>query len=58
MREENWLWHLIHTDTFANTKPTFGVLESIFAFMATSFGSNNFDNAQGPPNALTNKSDA
>jgi hypothetical protein len=49
MREENWLWHLIHTDTFANTKPTFGVLELISALMATSFGSNKFDNAQGPP---------
>ena len=36
----------------AFTKPTFGVLESIFAQMATSFGSNNFDNAQGPPTDL------
>lgn len=49
MREESWLWHLIHTDSYANTKPVFGVMEPTFAFMSTSFGSNNFDNAQGPP---------
>ena len=49
MREESWLWHLIHTDTYANTKPTFGVKEPMFAQMATSFGSNHFQNAQGPP---------
>ena len=51
MQNGEWLWHLIHTDTFANTKPTFGVLETSVkaAFMATSFGSNIFDNATGPP---------
>ena len=57
MREAQWSWYLIHTDTFSNTKPTFGVMEPTFAQMATSFGSNHYDNAQGPPNALTNKSD-
>jgi hypothetical protein len=49
MREETWLWHLIHTDTYANTKPTFGVMEPTFAQIETSFGSNHYDNAQGPP---------
>lgn len=49
MREESWMWHLIHTDTFANRKPVFGVTEPTFSQMATSFGSNNFDNSQGPP---------
>ena len=27
MREGQWLWHIIHTDTFAVTKPVFGILE-------------------------------
>jgi hypothetical protein len=49
MREGQWLWHIIHTDPFANTDPTFGILEAQFAGMQTSFGVNNFDNAQGPP---------
>jgi hypothetical protein len=50
MREKTWLWHLIHTDTYANTNPVFGVLDAQFPDMQTSFGVNNFDNAQGPPN--------
>ena len=50
MREKTWLWHLIHTDTYANTSPVFGVLDAQFPDMQTSFGVNNFDNAQGPPN--------
>jgi hypothetical protein len=49
MREAQWMWHLMHTDTFANTRPVFGILETQFAGMQTSFGVNNFDNAQGPP---------
>ena len=49
MRDDCWEWHIIHTDPFANTKPTFGILEAQFAGMQTSFGVNNFDNAQGPP---------
>ena len=49
MQNGEWLWHLIHTDTFANRSRVFGVLELISALMATSFGSNKFDNAQGPP---------
>ena len=49
MQEECWEWHLIHTDTFAVTDPTYGILEAQFAGMQTSFGVNNFDNAQGPP---------
>ena len=49
MQEDQWMWHIVHTDPFANTKPTFGILEVQFAGMQTSFGVNNFDNAQGPP---------
>ena len=29
MDEGQWMWHLIHTDTFAITRPVFGTLESI-----------------------------
>jgi len=29
MRENQWMWHLIHTDTFAITKPVFGIFEKI-----------------------------
>ena len=49
MREAQWMWHSIHTDPFANTRPTYGVMEPCFAGMQTSFGVNKFDNAQGPP---------
>ena len=49
MREESWLWHLIHTDTYANTSPVFGILEAQFPDMQTSFGVNKFDYGQGPP---------
>ena len=27
MDEGQWMWHLIHTDTFAVTRPVFGILE-------------------------------
>ena len=27
MDEGQWMWHLIHTDTFAVTRPVFGTLE-------------------------------
>jgi hypothetical protein len=50
MREGQWLWHIIHTDTFAVTDPTFGVMEPWFAGMATSFGNNDYKQCQqGPP---------
>jgi hypothetical protein len=49
MREAQWMWHLIHNDPFADTSPVFGILETQFAGMQTSFGVTNFDNAQGPP---------
>ena len=50
MVEAVYKWHLIHTDTFANTKPTFGCLETIFQFMKTNFGNNvNEQCPQGPP---------
>ena len=50
-KKKSWMreaydWHLIHTDTFADTKPEFGVLEPIFQSITTNFGNNL--NAQGP----------
>ena len=29
MDEGQWMWHLIHTDTFAITRPVFGTLEDM-----------------------------
>ena len=52
MREAQWAWYLIHTDRFADTTPLFGVMEPTFAQIETSFGSNHYDNAQGPPKDL------
>ena len=50
MREAQWMWHLIHTDPFAITAPTFGCLEIISKFMKTNFGNNvNEQCPQGPP---------
>ena len=50
MREAQWMWHSIHTDPFANTRPTYGVMEPCFAGMATSFGNNDYNQCQqGPP---------
>ena len=46
MREDQWSWHLIHTDPFADTEPEFGKDEPIFQYMNTSFGNNL--NAQCP----------
>lgn len=49
MREESWLWHLIHTDTYANISPVFGVLEAQFVDMQTNFGSVRFESTPAPP---------
>ena len=49
MLGKEWLWHLIHTDTYANTSPVFGVFEAQFVDMQTNFGVNKFDYGQGPP---------
>ena len=46
MREDQWSWHLIHTDPFADTEPEFGKDEPIFQYITTNFGNNL--NAQGP----------
>tara|TARA_R110002153_G_scaffold210344_1_gene363005 strand:- start:480 stop:698 length:219 start_codon:yes stop_codon:yes gene_type:complete len=50
MREE-YEWHLIHTDTFANTKPTFGVLEMMVkaAFKIAIGCNSSATSQQGPP---------
>ena len=51
MREESWLWHLVHTDTYANTKPVFGTLEMMVkAAFKVAIGCNPSDTKpQGPP---------
>ena len=51
MREENWLWHLIHTDTYANTKPVFGTLEAMVkaAFKIAIGCNSSATSQQGPP---------
>ena len=50
MVEAVYEWHLIHTDTFACTRPIFGCLEIICQFMKTNFGNNvNEQCPQGPP---------
>ena len=46
MQEDQWAWHLIHTDPFADTIPKCGPMGPIFQYMKTSFGNNL--NAQGP----------
>ena len=49
MREDDWLWHLIHTDTFANTKPVFGTLE-MYRFKRPTISMGQWNRQQGPPN--------
>ena len=55
MREGQWLWHLIHTDTFANTKPVFGTLEKMvkLAFSISMGCNSNSTRPQGPPTGAT-----
>ena len=55
MREDQWSWHLIHTDPFADTEPEFGKDEPIFQYMNTSFGNNL--NAQCPNGPNNTESD-
>ena len=51
MVEAVYEWHLIHTDTYANTKPLFGCFEIICQSTKTNFGNNvNEQCPQGPPN--------
>ena len=46
MNQDEYDWHLIHTDRMADTSPAFEALEKVFAFMETNFGNN--INEQGP----------
>ena len=55
MREDQWSWHLIHTDPFADTEPEFGKDEPIFQYITTNFGNNL--NAQGPNGPNNTESD-
>ena len=51
MQEDQWMWHIVHTDTFAITDPTFGILEIIVkAAFKISIGCNSTATSpQGPP---------
>jgi hypothetical protein len=51
MREAQWMWHLIHTDTFVLTAPTFGILEDMAkAEFKVAIGCNSTATSQqGPP---------
>ena len=51
MQQECWVWHLVHTDTFAVTAPTFGILEQIVkAEFKIAIGCNSSATSpQGPP---------
>ena len=48
MREESWLWHLIHTDTYANTSPYFSPLE-MYRFKRPTIALGQWNRPQGPP---------
>ena len=51
MQEDQWMWHLIHTDTFAITWPVFGIFEEMVkAEFKISIGCNSSATSpQGPP---------
>ena len=49
MREESWLWHLIHTDTYAVTGPIFSILE-MYRFKRPTITLGQWNRPQGPPN--------
>ena len=51
MRENQWMWHVVHTDTFAITRPVFGILEAIAkAEFKIAIGCNSTSTSpQGPP---------
>ena len=51
MRENQWMWHVIHTDTFAITRPVFGILEATAkAEFKIAIGCNSTSTSpQGPP---------
>ncbi len=46
MTQDEYDWHLIHTDRMADTAPAFGLLEQFFEDLQTNFGNNL--NKQGP----------
>ena len=54
MRESVWSWHLIHTDTYAMTRPEFGILEDIVkSEFKIAIGCNSSATSQqGPPKDL------
>ena len=53
-RESVWSWHLIHTDTYAVTRPVFGILETMVkAAFKIAIGCNSSSTSpQGPPQDL------
>ena len=52
MREENWLWHLIHTDSAFNVRPVFGTLE-MYRFKRPTISMGQWNRPQGPPTGAT-----
>ena len=54
MREGQWLWHLIHTDSAFNVRPVFGTLEMMVkAAFKVAIGCNPSAIRQGPPTGAT-----
>ena len=50
MQEGSYEWWLIHTDTFAITKPVFGIFEKIVKQFKIAIGCNSTSTSpQGPP---------
>ena len=48
MREETWLWHLIHTDSYANTKPVFAP-RNMYRFKRPTVALGQWNRPTGPP---------
>ena len=48
MNEGQWMWHIIHTDTFAVTRPVFGTLE-MYRFKRPTICLGQWNRPNGPP---------
>ena len=49
MQEYQWMWWLIHTDSYADTEPTYGVTEIQIRFKRPTIGMGHWNRAMGPP---------
>ena len=52
MRETVWSWHLIHTDSYAITRPRYGVKEIQIRFKRPTICMGQWYRPQGPPKDL------